>query len=69
MPKIQFAKWKQAIVHILFWLLLAAALFYGLHRYFEFRERQLDERLELLSERTSESHLTQSNILFTISKS
>ena len=42
------AKQKKFLRHTLIWVLLAAALFYALHRYFEHRERQLDERLEQL---------------------
>ena len=30
----------------LFWVLLVAALAYGVHRYFEYRNKELDKRLE-----------------------
>lgn len=42
------SEWKKALLHWLGWLLLAAALFYGMHRYFEYRDYQLDKRLEQL---------------------
>ncbi len=42
------SEWKKVLVHWLVWLLLAAGLFYGMNRYFEYRERQLDKRLEQL---------------------
>jgi hypothetical protein len=41
--------WKKALLHWLAWLLLAAALFYGMHRYFEYRNQELDKRLEQLN--------------------
>lgn len=37
-----------AICFRLAWLLLVVALFYGLHRYFEYRNQELDKRLERL---------------------
>jgi hypothetical protein len=40
--------WKRTLLHWLCWALLAAALFYGMHRYFEYRDSQLDKRLEQL---------------------
>lgn len=39
---------KEALLHWLLWLLFAAALFYAADRYFEYRERELDKRLERL---------------------
>lgn len=41
--------WRSRLLHILLWVLLFAALFYGMHRYFEYRTRELDKRLERLN--------------------
>ena len=40
-----------AIRFWLAWVLLVAVLFYGMHRYFEYRNRELDKRLEQLQPR------------------
>ena len=48
---------KRTLLYWLGWALLIAALFYALHRYFEHREQQLDERLEQLSSTRSVFHL------------
>lgn len=40
--------WKSRLLPVLLWALLFAALFYGMHRYFEYRDRELDKRLERL---------------------
>jgi len=37
---------KETLRHWLVWLLLVLAVFYGMHRYFEYRERELDKRIE-----------------------
>ncbi len=37
-----------AVRYWLFWGLLMAGLAYGFHRYFEYRDRELDKRLEQL---------------------
>ena len=39
---------KEELLQWLVWLLLVVGLFYGMHRYFEYRERELDKRLEQL---------------------
>ncbi len=39
---------RPQLLHWLGWALLAAALFYAIDRYFQYRERRLDERLEQL---------------------
>lgn len=41
-------RWKRAFWQWLVWLLLLLALFYGMHRYFEYRNQELDKRLEQL---------------------
>ncbi len=42
-------RWKSRLLHVLLWVLLFAALFYGMHCYFEYRTRELDKRLERLN--------------------
>jgi hypothetical protein len=37
---------KPTLRHWFVWLLLVLAMFYGMHRYFEYRERELDKRIE-----------------------
>jgi len=37
---------KEPLLHALVWLLLVLAVFYGMHRYFEYRAQELDRRLE-----------------------
>lgn len=37
-----------AVRYWLLWVLLIAGLAYGIHRYFEYRNAELDKRLELL---------------------
>lgn len=37
-----------ALRYWLFWGLLMCGLAYGIHRYFEYRNHELDKRLELL---------------------
>ena len=37
---------KEALLHGLVWLLLVLAVFYAMHRYFEYRQRELDRRIE-----------------------
>lgn len=39
---------KEALLHAVVWLLLVVAVFYGMHRYFEYRDDMLDKRLERL---------------------
>ncbi len=38
--------WPEALRYAVAWLLVVAALFYAMHRYFEYRERELDRRIE-----------------------
>jgi hypothetical protein len=42
----QNSNWKTAVRYWLPWLLLMLGLAYGIHRYFEYRDAQLDKRLE-----------------------
>ncbi|MBK7939886.1 MAG: hypothetical protein IPJ82_23625 [Lewinellaceae bacterium] len=41
-------EWKRMLLFWLPWLLLVTALFYAMHNYFEYREQQLEKRLERL---------------------
>ncbi len=41
-------EWSAAIRFWLPWLLLTVAIAYGIHRYFEYRNAELDKRIELL---------------------
>jgi len=43
-----FFRWKEALLHWLTWSLWVAVLFYGMHCYFEYRNQELDKRLEQL---------------------
>lgn len=40
--------WNRPLSQLLAWMLLVLVLFYGMHRYFEYRNRELDKRLEQL---------------------
>ena len=35
--------------YALFWIVLMAAILYGIHRYFEYRTQELDKRIELMT--------------------
>ena len=39
-------RWRETLLHWLAWSLLVAGLFYAMHRYFEYRDHELDKRLE-----------------------
>lgn len=45
----QDTEWKSVLRYWLPWVLLVLGLTYGIHRYFEYRDAQLDKRLELLN--------------------
>lgn len=44
----QDTNWKTAVRYWLPWLLLMLGLAYGIHRYFEYRDAELDKRIEHL---------------------
>lgn len=64
MLKLSFFRKKlnyPAIRYWLFWVLFVAVLAYGAHRYFEYRNMELDKRLELKAAQTNELDLSALN--------
>jgi hypothetical protein len=41
---------KETLRYWLVWVALIAAIVYGIHRYFEYRNAELDKRIERLSQ-------------------
>jgi hypothetical protein len=48
--KKEIPNWLFAVRYWLVWALLMATIAYGIHRYFEYRNAELDRRIELLNQ-------------------